>query len=86
MVKGALRKSRIVCARYRRGYEFLASMGPRTSIRGNSGFCRPSMSARARLQWGRGLPSAETDDGQQWIDRLALLQWGRGLPSAETRA
>ena len=37
----------------------LASMGPRTSIRGN--FTRVNeMTVAALLQWGRGLPSAET--------------------------
>ena len=37
-----------------------ASMGPRTSIRGNVAFFAALSSLQA-LQWGRGLPSAETD-------------------------
>ena len=36
-----------------------ASMGPRTSIRGNTA-TRSSRSHSKPLQWGRGLPSAET--------------------------
>ena len=84
-----------------------ASMGPRTSIRGNvpvgadSGAHMMSFNGAAdfhprklaeaalkakvdTLQWGRGLPSAETCCARSGISVLVSLQWGRGLPSAET--
>ena len=59
------------------------SMGPRTSIRGNSA-ATGTASTDVPLQWGRGLPSAETPrrPSKRWGSRS--LQWGRGLPSAET--
>ena len=59
-------------------------MGPRTSIRGNLlELCRNG-SIPSLLQWGRGLPSAETKMRARLCGGLLLLQWGRGLPSAET--
>ena len=45
----------------------------------------PSAAARSLLQWGRGLPSAETPAHEFKVFVLPELQWGRGLPSAETR-
>ena len=44
--------------------EFLASMGPRTSIRGNASSCF-DIQQENELQWGRGLPSAETNSGRR---------------------
>ena len=98
-------ETQVVVARIFR--DRVASMGPRTSIRGNSGGDDPLDRARpasmgprtsirgnfvpglnevsfAALQWGRGLPSAETRGREGDLVRLVLLQWGRGLPSAET--
>ena len=62
----------------------VASMGPRTSIRGNSG-SRSYRFTAASLQWGRGLPSAETSSVPMMFSAVNGLQWSRGLPSAETR-
>ena len=68
----------------------LASMGPRTSIRGNGRAPdrRHGCLASYSLQWGRGLPSAETPCHPRLTTRTRaiMLQWGRGLPSAETDA
>ena len=49
-----------------------ASMGPRTSIRGNRSR-RSGRYRRTQLQWGRGLPSAETDqlkEGEEGFSRF----------------
>ena len=62
-----------------------ASMGPRTSIRGNTTTSWIG-DGSAPLQWGRGLPSAETWGQRRQVFLDAWLQWGRGLPSAETRS
>ena len=60
-----------------------ASMGPRTSIRGNVSMARytsvqiaASMGPRTSIRGNHGSPRLALDD--------SLLQWGRGLPSAET--
>ena len=59
-------------------------MGPRTSIRGNAESTLRPRQIDA-LQWGRGLPSAETTPGSSANSHgHRTLQWGRGLPSAET--
>ena len=42
-----------------------ASMGPRTSIRGNETPPGPEVTNPAALQWGRGLPSAETSSNSK---------------------
>ena len=70
------------CRRGARGAR-RASMGPRTSIRGNMSSPLDHVMGTV-LQWGRGLPSAETRRSCVGIGVDDLLQWGRGLPSAET--
>ena len=59
-------------------------MGPRTSIRGNVAYDNNGNPCDGWLQWGRGLPSAETQNRRRPHHRRSRLQWGRGLPSAET--
>ena len=62
----------------------IASMGPRTSIRGNTPTTITADECVVGLQWGRGLPSAETELDAHASLEGGMLQWGRGLPSAET--
>src|SRR5688572_29781645 len=60
-----------------------ASMGPRSSDRGNGSIC-PTTVPTLQLQWGRGRVTAETAKGPLLLLNLRQLQWGRGRVTAET--
>ena len=64
---------------YFHGFNGAADFHPRKRTR--SPFIKEM---RSLLQWGRGLPSAETRRSIRTTAETTLLQWGRGLPSAET--
>ena len=63
----------------------VASMGPRSFNRGNADCRRERGTIPARLQWGRGLSTAEITLCVRSGREVSLLQWGRGLSTAEIR-
>ncbi len=56
-----------------------AVLGPRRAPSAPARRCRPS-----RLQWGRGLGTAERGSKRRTNHATATLQWGRGLGTAES--
>src|SRR5579885_2187662 len=62
----------------------MASMGPRLNSRGDSRSRCNHVAAGDRLQWGRDLIVAETEQPVAGGLVLPALQWGRDLIVAET--
>ncbi len=60
-----------------------ASMEPRSFDRGDAATMRHHAEL-ARLQWSRGLLTAETRMDSCWLASDLDLQWSRGLLTAET--
>ncbi len=60
-----------------------ASMGPRSFNRGGPGSWTELVNTANRLQWGRGLSTAEGTKGASDGRAQEQLQWGRGLPTAQ---
>src|SRR5260221_305161 len=58
-------------------------MGPRAWDRGERMKMLQSCSTNSRLQWSRGLGTAESSDSSSLNRASNVLQWGRGLGTAE---